>query len=143
MLIGTVSINGVRNNINKKMFEAKLELAIGAAKSWGQDNKDLLDNATYSTEVTIGELIGDGDLKTEEKVPLTEFSACESYNKTGSDCWVIKNNMDGSVVNKLQLKVYLEYNRVYACILKNTNNQDILKEDSSWSVFGDLKFYCS
>lgn len=143
MLIGTVSVSGIRNKINKNMFESKIDLALGAAKSWGQDNKEQLNSASYSKTVTIGDLIGSGDLKTEEKVLLTEFPTCELYNRTGSDCWVLLNNFDGKVVNKLEVKVYLQYNRVYACVLKNTNNKGILGEDSSWSVYSEAGFYCS
>lgn len=139
MLIATVSITGIRDNINKSMFESKLDLAIGTAKTWGQDNRELL-----TKEITIGELIGEELLKTDEKVTLEQYSACEEYNKTSDGgCLVVTNNIDGSVVNKLKLKVYIQYNRVYACILQTEDNKNILNEDSEWSVFGELKYYCN
>lgn len=139
-LIGAVSINGVRNNIEKNMFESKLSFVISGAKDWGQNNKNLLTSAVTKT---VGDLIAAGTVETEDKVPIAKYSTCETKNKSGDNCIVIVNNTNGTVINKLDISIYIQYNRVYACILKNANNQNLLNEDASWSKYGDLNYYCS
>ncbi|MBE6149017.1 MAG: prepilin-type N-terminal cleavage/methylation domain-containing protein [Firmicutes bacterium] len=138
MLIGSFSINGIKAKMNKNMFEAKLDLVIGAAKSWGQDNKEALD-----VSLTVGELIANNTLQTDERVSVSAYPACEVNNLIGSKCAVVTNNVDGSVINKLDIKIYIEYNRVYACIEKNTNNKNVLKETATWGEYADLNYYCS
>ena len=133
MLIGTTSIAGIRNKINKSMFETKLEFAISAAKSWGQDNKELLPKT-----ISVGELINNGSLSTDEVV---EYEDCEDTSKT-DECRVVLD-YNGDVMNKLQLYTYLEYGRVYACISKNDLNKTLLQEDDSWSLYEHKKFYCN
>ena len=144
MLIGSVSVSGIRNKMNKNMFESKLDFVISSAKSWGQDNKELFTSSnSYQLNKTVGFLVGETYLETEDRVPQTLYASCETKNKIGTDCRVVLNPMDDSVVNGLKLKIYLQYNRVYACIVKDSNNQTILKETASWTEYKDLNYYCS
>ncbi len=149
MLIGSVSIGTVRNRISKNMFETKLELAIGAAKKWGQDNKEELKqwpgdlvyfikksdltnyyriHKTYSyARKTIGDLIASKDLETDER---------DHGNA------VITNDLSGKVINDLEIIVYIANNRVYACIEASPNNRSVLEEKSDWSEYSHLNYYC-
>ena len=156
MLIGTVSIANVRNKMNKNMFEAKVDLILGTAKSWGQDNKELFGNSLVScynkiaesteqktftgVKVKVQELINSGDLQTEEK------------DATGN--LVVINDYTGSSANNLEILVYLKNNRVYACIPLSTippsNNLKILGEkkdettgEYTFEEYKDSNFYCS
>ena len=130
MIIGTVSIAGVRNSINKAMFKTKLELAINTAKSWGQDHRE--DIINHSEQLTIGDLIDSNDLSTEE---VAEYNECEDQSKK-SACPVILDH-NKNVANKLVINIYIQYNRVYACLLKNDYNQSFLGDDSAWN-----ELYC-
>ena len=144
MTAGSASIAGIRNRLNKNMFEKKMDLVVGAAKSWGADNIETV-NAGGASGVsrTVGFLIGTGTLETEDQVPITKYAACETENRVGSDCIVVLNPFDKSVVNGLQIKIYEQHNRVYACIYKNSNNKSILNENSSWTEYNGESYYCS
>ena len=144
-LIGTVSIGSIRNKMNKNMFEKKLTLIISAAQNWGQDNREVLTSKRTVGNVAnkmgvasnkkISELISSNYLQTEEK-------DCNSADKVGTDCLVVTDNSNGKVINKLEVFIYLEYNRVYACIVKNDTNKGLLSEDNSYSLYSHLNYYC-
>ena len=119
MLIGTVSITGVKNKINENNFKTKLELIISNAERWGQDNKETLSTA-----------------QTKEVKDLIDLNYIEP--DTGS---VITNDINGKSLNTLSIKVYLNYNRVYACIKKTTTNKNLLGDNSSYSKYA--AYYCS
>lgn len=156
-LIGTVSITGVKRKMNENMFRNKLAEVISAGSKWGEDNKDLLDRTDVVsghpyTEKTVGFLIQENYLNTEEKVLPEKYNynatVCTDEggimnNTTGLCENVITNNVDYKIINSLELKIYRENNRVYTCIVKNANTKDLLKEDDSYSVYGDLNYYCN
>ncbi|MBE6147884.1 MAG: type II secretion system protein [Firmicutes bacterium] len=154
MLLGTVSIAGVRNKMNKSMFEAKIDLVLGTAKSWGQDNKESLTNTSVSCyrssnnststttltskKITINELITLGDLQTEETVPQSQYDCGETT------CPAVINTFNGKVANDMTIAIYKKNNRVYACVEATTNNFDILGENTStYEEYKDSNFYCS
>ena len=94
-LIGTASIAGIKNKIDENMFDSKVQLALGAARNWGQDNKTSL-----PTTKKINDLITLKYLENEG----TSFTTNE-----GKDA---KNTV---------IKIYLKNNRVYACLSSNSN----------------------
>lgn len=59
-LVGVTSITGVRKQMDKKLFEEKLNSAISSAEKWGEDNKEEL-----TLNITIS--VKDGD-ETVEKL---------------------------------------------------------------------------
>lgn len=154
MLIGSVSLTGVRDKMNKNMFEAKLDLVIGAAKSWGQDNKNALssrrsvkvlrENASgsitsttilsYGVSMSINDLINSTYLETEE--------TSSDYSCGAATCKVVINNYNSKIVNDLNIFIYLEHNRVYACIIPSDANKTLLGEKNDYSEYYDLNYYC-
>ena len=153
-LIGTVSITGVKKKMNENMFRNKLAEVISAGSKWGEDNKDKLatDGHPYIVK-TVGFLIESNYLNTEEKVLPEKYNynatTCDDLdgsimnNTTGLCENVITNNVDYMIINSLELKIYRENNRVYTCIVKEDNTKTLLKEDDSYSVYGDLNYYCN
>ena len=155
-LIGTVSITGVKKKMNENMFRNKLAEVISAGSKWGEDNKDLLDRTDVVsghpyTEKTVGFLIQENYLNTEEKVLPEKYdysvAACtgkggKMETSTGLCTMVITNNVDYKIINSLKLKIYRENNRVYTCIVKEDNTKTLLADDS-YSVYGDLNYYCN
>ena len=137
LIIGTVSINGIHNKIDKNLFESKLEYIINGAETWGQDNKTSLMDGELTT--TVGSLIASKDIETDE---LRNYASCEAGNSKDGKCMVITNNVTGNVINALELRVYLENNRVYSCIIKNSSNMNLLDEDASYSKYSSLNYYC-
>lgn len=121
-IIGVVSVGTVRNKMDKAIFETKLEHVVKSAETWGQNNKSSL-----NTNITVGQLITSGDLDTEEKI--------------GNNL-VVTDNSTGKNINGLQLYVYTEYNRVYACIIKNSNNASLLSEEGDYKKYSHLNYYC-
>lgn len=144
MLIGTVSIGGVRNKINKNMFETKLELIIGAAKSWGQDNKEELANDKTIKYLNASNAVADktkaGTFKTVQD--LIASTDLETDEKDSGGNKIVTNDMTGKVVNNLEVFVYLDNNRVYACIPVSDANRNELEEKSDWSEYSHLNYYC-
>lgn len=147
-LIGTVSITGVKKKMNENMFRNKLAEVISAGSKWGEDNKEELNP---STEKTVGFLIQENYLNTEEKVLPEKYdysaAACtgnggKMETSTGLCTMVITNNVDYKIINSLKLKIYRENNRVYTCIVKEDNTKTLLADDS-YSVYGDLNYYCN
>ena len=98
-LVGVTSITGVRKQMDKKLFEEKLNSAISSAEKWGEDNKDML-----PTTKTIGQLIVSNYYESEEAVNPNLYNGyvCNSTDKKdpkgykdGDLCRnVITNNVD-------------------------------------------------
>ncbi len=148
-LIGTVSITEVKKKMNENMFRNKLAEVISAGSKWGEDNKEELNP---STTKTVGDLIESNYLNTEEKVLPEKYDYSEEActgkggkmeTSTGLCTMVITNNVDYKIINSLKLKIYRENNRVYTCIVKEDNTKNLLAEDNSYSVYGDLNYYCN
>lgn len=146
MTIGSISIATVRQKIDKNMFENKIEFVIQAGKNWGNNNKAELIEAGNVKEMTIADLIADGVLKTEELEVKDESSyICgKEIEKDGKKfCHVITNSIDGSVVNNLKIKIHMKHNRVYACIVNNSDNWAILNDNAAHDEYGHLNYYCA
>lgn len=148
-LIGTVSITEVKKKMNENMFRNKLAEVISAGSKWGEDNKEELNPSTIKT---VGDLIESNYLNTEEKVLPEKYDYSEETctgkggkmeTSTGLCTMVITNNVDYKIINSLKLKIYRENNRVYTCIVKEDNTKNLLAEDNSYSVYGDLNYYCN
>ena len=141
-LIGTVSITGVKKKMEENLFKNKLGEIISAASKWGEDNKSEL-----NTEKTVGFLITNGYLETEEAInPVKYEHTCGSstndengYVEDGLCKNVITNNVDYKVLNSLVVKIYRENNRVYSCIVDSESNRDLLVD---WDKYSDLNYYC-
>ncbi len=120
-LVGTVSIMGVRAQIEANVFDSKLQLAMGAAKSWGQDNKGLLS----STDTTCGttkpcafrtftQLMSDDYLEADE----------EDVNASGVVTgWHILDNAKKDI-SSTKVKIYSKNGRIYACISGTIQSTD-------------------
>ncbi len=135
LLIGGSSMTAVRNALNRKMFDTKLSLVISSAKKYGESNKDLFIDtnglASKAVYKTLAELIQSGDLETEEAT--TGLSPClNPVNDSNGNklCAAVINPVDDNVINSLRLKIYMENNRVYACIPLTNENKTILNETS-------------
>lgn len=141
-LIGTVSITGVRRKMDENLFKNKLGEIISAASKWGEDNKSELD-----TEKTVGFLITNGYLETEEAINTIKYEhTCGSdkndengYIEDGLCKNVITNNVDYKVLNSLVVLIYRENNRVYSCIKDSESNRNLLVD---WDKYSDLNYYC-
>ena len=128
-LIGTVSITGIKAKIEANMFESKLELAMGAAKSWGQDNKESIMTSTCGTtqqciNVTLEELMN------------AKYLEADEIDKTSSEVVLydnFKKNIKDTIVN-----VFLKNGWVYSCI----DETNILSEDES-AIAKYSDFLCS
>lgn len=144
-LVGVTSITGVRKQMDKKLFEEKLNSAISSAEKWGEDNKDMLD-----TTKTIGQLIANGYYESEEAVnpKLYNYKCDGEDNKDpigyldGELCKnIVTNNVDSLIVNEISIKIFTKNNRVYACIKKNTNNKNLIKETDTFDKY-NKDLYC-
>ncbi len=138
ILIGSSSIVAVRRALNKNMFETKLDLIISSAKKYGERNKELfLTDTGVASKVVykkVRELISTDDLQTDEYEQKSLVTNCVKETK-GSDgvtrCAVVTNPVEDTIVNELTIKIYMEHNRVYACIpISKDNNKKILNETS-------------
>ena len=107
-LIGTVSITSIKAKIDENMFDTKVQLAIGAAKNWGQDNK-----ASLTSDCTIGS-------STYKCITKTITNLKDSQYLTVDDDGKYKSN-EGKDISGSKLYIYLKNNRVYACIKNNSN----------------------
>lgn len=148
MTIGSISVATVRRKIDKNMFENKLEFVIAAGKEWGNDNKALVKSTGDGGKVmTVDDLITNGVLKTEElELADGTFSCGKPKNdvEVGKTyCYAITNNVDGSVVNNLNIKIYMKHNRVYACIVSDDYNYAILGDNAAHDEYGHLNYYCT
>ena len=152
LVIGTVSISGLRLRIKQNMFNTKLDLIISEAKNWGEDNMDLLKNdVTLSNGETkegirlrIDRLIdnGNGYLKTDETVSLDKLYgySCSPEKTYGKECkYVITDNTSDLIINDVSLYIYKEYNRAYACIINDEYNNTALSDPSGTKY---SKYYC-
>ena len=118
-LIGAVSITGIKSKIDENMFDSKVQLALGAAKNWGQDNKSSL--SATGVERTIKQFINANYLTPDDK--------------TAKD---FKNNSGVDVSGKY-IVVYLSNNRVYACLRNKSGTTDA--NNIPTSIFN--KYKCS
>ena len=144
-LIGTVSITGVKRKMEENLFKNKLGEIISAASKWGEDNKSKLNT---EPEKTVGFLITNGYLETEEAINLVKYNyedKCGSdkndvngYEEDGLCKNVITNNVDYIVLNSLVVLIYRENNRVYSCIKDTPDNRNLL----DWDKYSDLNYYC-
>lgn len=144
-LVGVTSITGVRKQMDKKLFEEKLTSAIASAEKWGEDNKDML-----PTTKTIGQLIVSNYYESEEAVnpKLYNYKCDGEDNKDpigyldGELCKnIVTNNVDSLIVNEISIKIFTKNNRVYACIEKNTNNKNLIKETDTFDKY-NKDLYC-
>ena len=165
-LVGVTSITGVRKQMDKKLFEEKLNSAISSAEKWGEDNKEeLTHNITISVKdgdetvektvkgakLTIGNLIANGYYESEEAVNPNLYNGyvCNSTDKKdpkgykdGDLCRnVITNNVDNLIVNEISIKIFTKNNRVYACIEKNANNKNLIKKTDTFDKY-NKDLYC-
>lgn len=83
--VGTVSIINIKKKIEQNMFKSKLELAVTAAKNWGQDNKELftengvrINSSDYlGTRISIADLIN-------AKYLDSDAELCNCYKTTNN-----------------------------------------------------------
>lgn len=157
MLIGTSSMTAIQRNIHEQMFNTKLTSIITAAKKYGEDNKDLFidasGRATVRIDRTLNDLISSKYLDTSETYPGLSPCLLPVRVDGKQQCAAVINPVDDSVINTLTVTIYMENNRVYACIpiTSNINNKNLLQEQScyksgtSWlnCSYGDLNYYCS
>ncbi len=152
-LVGVTSITGVRKQMDKKLFEEKLTSAIASAEKWGDDNKDKLKffNVSPKKILTLGELVANGYYESEEAVNynLYNYTKCSNSKtsqlgyKEGELCKnIVINNVDNVIVNEIEIYVYIKNNRVYACIEKNDNNKDLIKETDTFDKY-NKDLYCN
>lgn len=147
-LVGVTSITGVRKQMDKKLFEEKLNSAISSAEKWGEDNKDML---TPPTIKTIGQLIVSNYYESEEAVnpTLYNYTKC-SNSKTsqfgyfdGELCKnIVTNNVDNLIVNEISIKIFIKSKRVYACIEKTDTNKALIKETDTFDKY-NKDLYCN
>ncbi len=99
-LIGTISVLSIKAKIDERMFASKLELAIGAAQNWGQDNK----NEVFPTDKTLSELIDAKYLEADE----------------GN---TFKDN-HGKDIKNATIRIEFKNGRAYACIKSYPTGED-------------------
>ena len=69
---------------------------------------------------------------------------CELWNdyKDGEFCKnIVTNNVDSLIVNEISIKIFTKNNRVYACIEKNANNKNLIKETDTFDKY-NKDLYC-
>ena len=147
-LVGVTSVTGVRKQMDKKLFEEKLNSAISSAEKWGEDNKNEI--STTPTK-TIGELIVSNYYESEEAVNpnLYNYTKCSPDSKTskfgnldGELCKnIVTNNVDNLIVNEISIKIFIKNKRVYACIEKNDVNKNLIKETDTFDKY-NKDLYC-
>ena len=124
--IGLVSVASVRRKANDGMFRDKLDFVIAGAKNWGEENKNIVYNSNSTIEETVGELIAGG------------FIESDDNNQ------IIYDN-DKTSINELEVKIFINYNRVYACIdidaAKNHDNPKI--KAIPWDNFAGGDWFCN
>lgn len=130
--VGIVSVSTVRNKMAASLFAAKLEHIVQSAETYGQNNKTLITNSSTSMNVggqsvkyyqtTVAQLISEGALDTDEKSGTTS---------------VITNNINGANIGTMKIRIYKQYNRYYACIVKNADAKIDNLDD-----FNYLNYYC-
>ena len=102
--IGYAGITAVKNNIEKNLWEAKVEEIETGAIKYGQDNLNKLNGTcndiSNCLEVTVEFLINSNYVDTDEE--------------TDEGIEIITNNITGEIVNSNKVYIYLENNRVYA-----------------------------
>lgn len=102
--IGYAGITAVKNNIEKNLWEAKVEEIETGAIKYGQDNLNKLNSTcndiSNCLEVTVEFLINSNYVDTDEE--------------TDEGIEIITNNTNGDIVNNKKVYIYLENNRVYA-----------------------------
>ena len=113
-LIGTVSITSIKAKIDENMFDIKLQLALGAATNWGQDNKNLL---------TSNCTINGTSYKCIDKKISDLISS--KYLTGDNESTSFKTN-EGKEANSAKIRIYLKNNRVYSCISTKSNIPDSL-----------------
>lgn len=120
--IGLVSISSVRRKANDGMFADKMDFVIAGAEKWGEDNKGILYNASDQTiQKTVSQLISSNHIETSQGKII--------YDNTNDD------------INNLNVKIYIKYNRVYACIDKEAAKMQY--SNIPWDNFGNKDWYCS
>ena len=131
MSIGLVSVSSVRRKANDGMFRDKLDFVIAGAKAWGEDNRDSLYADADKTMVkNVGFLITNGYIDTDEKYDSNPALIYDN-NKTP--------------INKLNVKISIKYNRVYACIEKEAAKSQVTDNINSipWDNFEGGDWFCS
>ncbi len=160
LLIGGSSMTAIKRGINRNILNTKLSMIISSAKKYGESNKELFidTNGIASKKVykTIAELIDSGDLETEEATQgLTPCLNPVDDSDGNQLCAAVINPVDDTVLNSLSLKIYMENNRVYACIPLTSDNKTVLNDTScvrsscsgnscDWQncEYSDLNYYC-
>lgn len=103
-IIGYAGITAVKNNIEKNLWETKVEEIETGAIKYGQDNLNKLNGTcndiSNCLEVTVEFLINSNYVNTDEE------------NDEGIE--IITNNTNGDIVNNKKVYIYLKNNRVYA-----------------------------
>ncbi len=116
-LIGTVSINVVRNKIEENLFNGKIETLLTAAQTYGENNKQEFTAADGYTKngITPGFLIQNKYYETDET------------NADGSKAF---KNMDGTdIKDSLHITVKRVNNRISACLETSDTNKSLLDYD--------------
>lgn len=122
-LIGTVSINVVRNRIEENLFNGKVETLLTTAQTYGENNKYLFtyDN-NYTITIYASELIDNKYYETDE------------VNADGSKAFL---NVDGTdIKGSLKIVIQRVNNRISACLENNSTNNNLLDDDKF------NKYYC-
>lgn len=141
MTIGSISVTAIRQKIDQNMFENSIEFIINAAKSWGNDNKQIVkDSGTAGVTKNVDFLISSNYLETEETANNDGTYACSKFS--GDSCFVVSNNLEGTIINNLNIKIYMRHDRVYACIFDSADNLALLV-DPDKSIYSHLNYYCS
>ena len=125
--IGLVSVASVRRKANDNMFRDKLDFVIAGAKNWGEENKNILyTDRDGIIEKKVSELINGGFIESDDNNAI------------------IYDN-DRTSINELKVKIFIKYNRVYACIDKNAakNHSDPKIKAIPWDNFANGDWFCS
>ena len=112
--LGIPGINKIKENMNNRTFNTKIELLEEAAVFWGQDNKTMLqqndctiDSKTYKCKaITIKELIEDDYLDSDDLGKIVYTDPRNGESMLGHNVCVYKKN-----------------NRVYAKYLCEISNE--------------------
>ena len=146
MMIGTISITGIKNKMDQNMFENKLDFVLKAARSYGQDNQSKIAlgmNATIGGKAVTYKLVPIGDLISSEDLEADETD--DDGNKS------INHYIDKVSINNLKIAVYVLNNRIYTCIPVDdsiisgtSNNASILfKGQLQKESFANQNLFCS
>ncbi len=114
-LIGTVSINVVRNKIEENLFNGKIETLLTAAQTYGENNKN---EFTAANGYTIDHPISPGFLI------QNKYYKTDETNSDGSKAF---KNMDGTdIKDSLKIVVKRVNNRISACLETSDTNKSLL-----------------